>query len=242
MPRLNGEPLDAGLPESFWHGFFVFTTLRLEGGEPLWLPEHLERLRRHAEALGIAFPGFGALEREVEHYREQRSDLLLRLAVAPEAYASSARPFPPPPEHSYTRGVSVWISALRVHPDLGHYKTGNYLPYRLARLEAERSGHFEGLLLDLEGHVMDGSRTSPLLYRAGELRVLPGGVEGITRQNVLECAVQMGLRVTEARLKPAELQGQLLLAGTGVGLVPVGPPQDSLLEALIARFRPLPRD
>lgn len=62
----------------------------------------------------------------------------------------------------------------------------------------------------------------------------------------------MGLRVTEARLKPValplgqtrfdELQGQLLLAGTGVGLVPVGPPQDSLLEALIARFRPLPRD
>lgn len=52
---------------------------------------------------------------------------------------------------------------------------------------------------------MDGSRTSPLLYRAGELRVLPGGVEGITRQKVLECAVQMGLRVTEARLKPVAL-------------------------------------
>lgn len=252
MPRTHGKPLDAGLPESFWHGFFVFTTLRLEGGEPLWLPEHLERLRRHAQALGIAFPGFRALEREVEHYRQTRADLLLRLAVAPEGYAASARPFAPPPEPAYVRGVSVQVTALRVHPDLGRYKTGNYLPYRLARRAAERAGHFEGLLLDLEGHVVDGSRTSPLLYRAGELQVLPGGVEGVTRQKVLECAVQMGLRVTEARLKPValpvaqtrfdELQGQLLLAGTGVGLVPVGPPQDSLLEALIARFRPLPRD
>lgn len=208
MSRLNGEPFESGMPEAFWHGFFVFTTLRLEAGEPLWLPEHLERLRRHAQALGIPFPGFSALEREVEHYREQRSDLLLRLAVAPEAYASSARPFTPPPEHSYTRGVSVWISALRVHPDFGRYKSGNYLPYRLARLEAERAGCFEGLLLGEQGQVVDGSRTSPLLWRDGGLWVLPGGVEGITRQKVVEYAIQMGLPVFEARLRPEELGGR----------------------------------
>ncbi len=97
MTRINGEPVGTPLPESLWHGFFVFTTLRLEAGEPLWFAEHLERLRRHARALGIAFPGFEALEREVEHYCRPRADLLLRLAVAPEGYASSARPFAPPP-------------------------------------------------------------------------------------------------------------------------------------------------
>ncbi|WP_018465889.1 aminotransferase class IV [Calidithermus timidus] len=238
MTRINGEPVGTPLPESLWHGFFVFTTLRLEGGEPLWLPEHLERLRRHAQALGIAFPGFKALEREVEHHCQQRADMLLRLVVAPEAYVSSARPFAPPPEATYTRGVSVCVTSLRVHPDLGHYKTGNYLPYRLARLEAERAGHFEGLLLDAKGHVVDGSRTSPLLYRAGELCVLQGGVEGITRQKVAEQAATLGLRVSEARLKPDELEGQLLLAGTGVGLLSVGKPLDSALEALITHFRP----
>lgn len=238
MTRINGEPVGTPLPESLWHGFFVFTTLRLEAGGPRWLPEHLERLRRHARALGMAFPGFAALEREVEHYRRPRADLLLRLAVAPEGYASSARPFAPPPEPAYARGVSVHVTSRRVHPDLGGYKTGNYLPYRLARLEAERAGHFEGLLLDAEGHLADGSRTSPLLYRAGELCLLRGGVEGITVQKVAEYAATLGLRVTEARLKPGELQGQLLLAGTGIGLLPVGEPSDSVLEALIAHFRP----
>ncbi|PZA07036.1 MULTISPECIES: aminotransferase class IV [unclassified Meiothermus] len=238
MIRINGQPVGTSLPESFWHGFFVFTTLRLEGGEPLWLPEHLERLRHHAEALGIAFPGFGALEREVEHYREQRSDLLLRLAVAPEGYASSARPFAPPPEPAYTYGVSVHVTSLRVHPDLGRYKSGNYLPYRLARREAEQEGCFEGLLLDVHGHVVDGSRTSPLLWRDGELWVLEGGVEGITRQKVVDHATQMGLPVFLAYIRPQELEGQLLLAGTGIGLLSVGKPLDSVLEALITHFRP----
>lgn len=238
MTRINGEPFSSGLPEALWHGFFVFTTLRLEGGEPLWLTEHLERLRRHAQALGIAFPGFKVLEREVEHHCQQRTDLLLRLVVAPEAYASSARPFVPPPEPDYARGVRVHCTTVRVHPDLGRYKTGSYLPYRLARREAEQTGCFEGLLLSEQGHVVDGSRTSPLLWRDGELWVLLGGMEGITQQKVVEHAIQMGLPVFQAYLRPEELEGQLLLAGTGVGLLPVGKPVDPLLEALIAHFRP----
>jgi Branched-chain amino acid aminotransferase/4-amino-4-deoxychorismate lyase len=53
---LSGKPFAEPLPEGFlYHGYSVFTTLRAEGGRPLWLKDHLARLRRHAEALGLGY-------------------------------------------------------------------------------------------------------------------------------------------------------------------------------------------
>lgn len=233
MTRFNREPLD--VPESLWHGYSVFTTVRLEAGEPIWLPEHMSRLKNHAEALGIGFPGFEKLEREVAHYKDTG---LLRLSLTPEGYASSLRPLRLPGPEQYQNGVEVKITQWRIHPDLGRYKTGNYLPYRLALQEAQNGGAFEGLLLDAEGFVVDGSRTSPLLYQEHRLLVLQGGLEGITRKKVAEYARTIGLEIEEVFLKPDQLEGQLLLAGTGVGLLSVGKPLDSVLKHLIAEFQP----
>ena len=43
MRLLNGTPLALALPEAFlYHGASVFTTLRAEGGRPLWLYVTLE--------------------------------------------------------------------------------------------------------------------------------------------------------------------------------------------------------
>lgn len=165
----------------------------------------------------------------------------------------------PLPLAAYQEGVRVLLTPYRVHPDLYRFKTGNYLPYRLALKEAEGQGAFEGLLQDGEGYVVDGSRTSPLLYRDGVLFLLEGGLEGITREQVARVAREMGLRVERARLYPWELpwprplfpppgpappgrraggsEGVLLLAGSGVGLLPVGPLPEALAP-LVERFLP----
>ncbi|MEJ5335776.1 MAG: aminotransferase class IV [Thermus sp.] len=238
MRLLNGAPWDGPLPESLlYHGVSVFTTLRAEGGEPLWLEEHLFRLRRHAEALGLPYPGDRAFLEDLKALLPQGPALRLRLTVGEGVWLSEARPYTPPPPEAYREGVRVHPTAYRVHPDLAPYKTGNYLPYRLALLEAQRAGAFEGLLLDASGHVVDGSRTSPLLYQTGRLWVLLGGLEGITRAKVAEKARALGLEVGAGFFRPEELRGTLLLAGSGVGLLSVGPPPKELLPLLEA-FRP----
>ncbi len=227
MRLLNGEPWTAPLPEGLLHGYTVFTTLRAEGGSPLWLEDHLARLRRHAEALGLPHPGDGALLRALEALLPLGPSLRLRLTLGEGFWLAEASPHRPPPPEAYREGVRVHLTPYRVHPDLAPYKTGNYLPYRLAHRAAQAQGAFEGLLLDPWGYVVDGSRTSPLLYREGVLYLLEGGLEGITREKVAEAARALGLGVRRVRLRPKDLRGFLLLAGSGVGLLPVGPPLDT---------------
>ncbi|MDM7325294.1 MAG: aminotransferase class IV [Thermus sp.] len=262
---LRGEPFQEPLPEGFlYHGLSVFTTLRVEKGEALWWEEHLHRLRRHAAALGLSYPGDRVFLRDLEALKREFSHLpclRLRFTVGEGVWLSEARPYTPPPLEAYWEGVKVALTPYRVHPDLARFKTGNYLPYRLALKEAEGQGAFEGLLQDGEGYVVDGSRTSPLLYRDGVLVLLEGGLEGITRRKVAEAARALGLRVERARLFPWELplaqppplppqlslgrragareevRGSLFLAGSGVGLLPVGPLPEEL-SPLVEHFLP----
>lgn len=238
---LRGRPFSEPLPEGFlYHGYSVFTTLRAEGGKPLWLEEHLFRLRRHAEALGLSYPGDRAFLEDLGVLLTafpQAPCLRLRLTVGEGMWLSEVRPYTPLPPAFYQEGVRAVLTPYRVHPDLARYKTGNYLPYRLALQAAKGEGAFEGLLLDAGGHVVDGSRTSPLLYREGVLYLLEGGLEGITREKVAEAARGLGFRVERTFLRPEALAGTILLAGSGVGLLSVGPPPEEL-QPLLKHFLP----
>ncbi|MGQ9735540.1 MAG: aminotransferase class IV [Thermaceae bacterium] len=225
-----GEPFD-GPPSPFFLGFSVFTTVRLQD-EPLWLSEHLDRLKAHAEALGLSYPGHRVFERDLARLK---GPLLVRLMVGEGGYLTEGRPFKPPPAEAYQKGVWVHLSRQRTHPHLGQYKTGAYLPYLLAQKEAQAVGAFEALLLDPYGFLVDGSRTSPLFYHDGVFYLPEGGLEGITRRKVLEKAVKEGFRVVRRRMRQGI--GALFLAGTGVGLLPTSPPPPEVVSLVLA-FQP----
>jgi hypothetical protein len=239
---LSGKPFAEPLPEGFlYHGYSVFTTLRAEGGRPLWLPDHLARLRRHAEALGLSYPGDEAFLQDLKVLLAafpQAPCLRLRLTVGEGVWLSEARPYAPLPRAFYREGVRVHLTPYRVHPDLFPYKTGNYLPYRLALEEARRRGAFEGLLLDEKGHVVDGSRTSlvggfgPLGGGGGAPRPLGGGLglhlPGQGPSGPLRaCLDPSHLRHPRPHRGRHRLRGGLLLA-------------EALLQRLLGLFRATP--
>jgi len=129
------------------------------------------------------------------------------------------------------------VSDICVESAFSGFKSSNSSPYSQASEFAASQGAFEALLVDEEGFVVDGSRTSPLLFQDGVLISLEGGLEGITRKYVLKAATELGLPVARKKLKPHELDGVLLVAGSGVGLVPGAVVTDARLRALIEQFK-----
>ncbi len=221
-----------------FHGFSVFTTFLSFDKKPFFLQEHLNRLQVHARELGLNYPGHGAFLSDLNILLPLDRLLRIRLSVGPNLRIAEATSYILPPQDYYTQGVKAICTQIQVHPQLAHLKTGNYLPYLMAKQKAEQENAFEGLLIDHNQHIVDGSRNSPLLYQNNTLTICQGGLDGITRNMVVKKAIELGIQIKHQYVKASQLHGQLLLAGSGIGLVPVGTPCDQNIANLVRIFSP----
>ncbi|MEI6790958.1 MAG: aminotransferase class IV [Myxococcaceae bacterium] len=204
----------------------VFTTILVVDGQPRWLEEHLDRLNQHARESSLRG---GAADVAIQDWMDCfnakafRNDegferALLRLSINKQGYEIKIRALKPPSAKDYEQGVLVYLSDQIATSQI---KTNERQVYDLAYEQARGQNAFEGLLLNPEGYLVDGSRTSLLLIQENRLTILEGGIKSITREQVALSAKKLGFEIKRAYLKPHELEGQLFLAGTGVGLVPV---------------------
>jgi 4-amino-4-deoxychorismate lyase len=214
--------------------FHVFTTLLVRNGQAQFLDEHLERLTDHARHFGIPQFDKGVFQALVEQ-NTAGGPHLLRIAVDREGELSAtARKLSLPT--SYEAAPTV-ITGIKVESQLATYKTSENSPYREAKSYAQGVGAFEALLIDGDGHIVDGSRSSPLLFESGELVSLEGGLTSITREKVLAEAIKLGIHTRREKRKAPELSGAILVAGSGVGLVPSKPIHDPRIKLLVDLFR-----
>ncbi len=103
--------------------------------------------------------------------------------------------------------VSSWSRlAPNTMPSLA--KAGaNYMNSQLIRMEAEINGYAEGIALDTNGYLSEGSGENLFLVRGGVLYTSPlanSVLNGITRSSVLTIARELGITVVEQAL-PREL-------------------------------------
>src|ERR671924_1973173 len=115
-------------------------------------------------------------------------------------------------EESFETGVRVKISSWRrLDPNIippAAKATGQYLNSSLAKAEAVKAGYDEGILLNPNGYVTDGSGENVFLVRDGVLSTPPlaaGCLAGITRASILQIAEDEGIRVREGDLVRTDL-------------------------------------
>jgi branched-chain amino acid aminotransferase len=103
--------------------------------------------------------------------------------------------------------VSSWNRlAPNTMPSLA--KAGaNYMNSQLIRMEAAINGYDEGIALDVNGYLSEGSGENLFIVRGGTLYTSPlanSVLNGITRDSILVLARQMGIPIVEQAL-PREL-------------------------------------
>jgi len=102
----------------------------------------------------------------------------------------------------------------------------NYMNSQLIRMEAEANGYVEGIGLDVNGYLSEGSGENLFLIRNGVIYTPPlanAALSGITRDSVLTIARHFGIPVVEQSL-PRELiyiSDEVFFTGTAAEVTPI---------------------
>jgi len=128
------------------------------------------------------------------------------------------------------QGVDVCVSSwTRIAPNTlpAMAKSGaNYMNSQLIKMEAIVNGYAEGIALDANGYVSEGSGENLFVIRNGVLQTAPLGnsvLPGITRDSVLTIARDLGIPVAE-QVIPREmlyLADEVFFTGTAAEITPI---------------------
>ncbi|MDT8067227.1 MAG: branched-chain amino acid transaminase [Terriglobia bacterium] len=127
-------------------------------------------------------------------------------------------------------GVDVCVSSwTRLAPNTmpAMAKSGaNYMNSQLIKMEAIVNGYVEGIALDVNGYVSEGSGENLFVVRRGKLLTAPLGnsvLPGITRDSVIDLAKDLGIPVIEQMI-PREMlyiSDEVFFTGTAAEITPI---------------------
>ncbi|MFZ1082274.1 MAG: branched-chain amino acid transaminase [Candidatus Kryptoniota bacterium] len=127
-------------------------------------------------------------------------------------------------------GIDVCVSSWR-RPAPDTFPTmaktgGNYMNSQLIKLEAMANGYTEGIALDANGYVSEGSGENIFVVYNGEVYTTPlhsAILPGITRMTVIQLAKEAGIEIREEEMLREILYvaDEVFFAGTAAELTPI---------------------
>jgi len=228
------------------YGDGVFEGIRVYNRRVFRHEAHLDRLFASARAIALEIPlSPAALKAAVEETvrRNAQDNAYIRLVITRGEgdLGIDPRSCPKPsviivvtdirvyPKEMYASGINVVTSATR---QVSHeafdsrIKSLNYLKNVLAKIDAQRAGAHEAIMLNSAGYIAECSADNIFVVRNDRLLTpspQDGALEGITRGAILELAGEAGIEVAEARLTRFDVYtaDECFVSGTGAELMPV---------------------
>ncbi|HKY70801.1 MAG TPA: aminotransferase class IV [Nitrospira sp.] len=241
------EALVSVFDHGFLYGDGVYETIRSYGDKIFMRDQHLSRLQRSADAIGLTVPkvdwptlfhesmarnGVGN-ERTDAYIRitisRGKGDIGLDPALCPTpTVVVMTQALKSPPSERYRTGVSLVVARTRrnlpsaLDPQI---KATNFLNNIQAKREALAAGVFDCVLLNWEGHVTECTVSNVFFVRSGRLctpALSCGILDGITRGVILTLAHDAGIPVEEGRFNAEALvtANECFLSNTTMEVMP----------------------
>ncbi|AGB41525.1 branched-chain amino acid aminotransferase, group I [Halobacteroides halobius DSM 5150] len=276
---LNGELVEKSEAKVsvFDHGLLygdgIFEGIRAYNGRVFRFEEHLDRLYESAKAILLDIPLTKDEMREAVLKTIRANgleDAYIRLVISrgvgdlgldPQKCEAAtviiiASDITLYPDEFYENGLEVaTVPTRRNIPEAlnPRIKSLNYLNNILAKIEANRAGVLEAIMLNNEGYVAECTGDNIFIIKNGKLITPPtyiGALKGIKRGVVLEVAPEFDLEVAEEVFTRHDLYtaDECFLTGTAAEVIPVveidgrqiadGNP-GQYTKSLISKFREL---
>jgi branched-chain amino acid aminotransferase len=238
------------LTHSLHYGLAVFEGVRAyqttHGTAIFRLKEHTERLfnSAHIYLMKIPYSPETLMEAQKEVVRANRMESCY---IRPIAFYGSEKMGVSPKGASVHVAIAAWpwgaylgaealekgirvktSSYARHHVNVSMCRakySGTYANSILANLEATEHGYDEGLLLDVDGFVAEGSGENLFMVKNGKVYEpeLTSALSGITRDSIITIAQEMGYTVAAKRITRDDLYiaDEAFFTGTAAEVTPI---------------------
>jgi 4-amino-4-deoxychorismate lyase len=244
MYLLNGESKhtielsDRG----FQYGDGVFETIEVLNGTPVFLNQHMHRLFKGCDRLLIPCPDKEILKKEAFQLAKGSPSAVLKLIITrgsggrgyrqPDTIQPtrlfSLHPFPDYPETFSLHGINARFcdTRLGLNPCLAGIKHMNRLEQVMARSEWNHEDVQEGLMMDINGNVVEGTMSNVFVVKQNVLytpAIEQCGVEGILRDIVIWLAKKQQIKVIEKTMTKVEILSadELFVTNSIIGIWPI---------------------
>ncbi len=249
---VNGKILHSkdAVVSVFDHGFLygdgIYETLRVYDGVVFKLDEHLTRLFQSAFLIGLSIPA-DADRLKVAIYETLIANAFrnayVRLTVSrgrgpvgldpdlcPEpSIVIIVQKFKEYPKNYYENGVHLIIPETRrnyrkaMNPRI---KSLNFLNNILAKIEAKRNNAYEAVMLNVHGHLTEGTISNIFFYKEGKLCTPSpacGILDGITRNIILDISRREGIEIHEGCFRKKDIYSarEVFITNTTMEVMPV---------------------
>lgn len=232
------------------YGDGVYETIRSYKHKIFMRDQHLARLRRSADAIGLRVPvpesDWPVLLNEAMQRNDvgnERTDAYIRITISrgvgdigldpalcpTPTVIVMTKPLSPPLPHQYQEGVDLIVAKTRrnypgaLDPQI---KSTSFLNNILAKREAIAARAFDSLLLNWESHIAECTVSNLFFVTNGRLRtpsLTCGILDGITRRIILSLAQEEGIQVEEGSYALDQLvqSDECFLTNTTMEVMPV---------------------
>lgn len=241
---VNGETTDLvqASDRGLHYGDGVYETLAIKDGQLQHWDRHQQRLIVGCYRLKLPIPDIKKLEAEINQVGSGQQEAVIKIIVtrgaggrgykSPEKTRSTrivaCYPFPEYPDEYWAEGIKVRLceTPLGMNPVLAGIKHCNRLEQILARNEWQDNDIPEGIMLDLQQNVIEGTMSNIFISRSGGL-ITPAlthcGVEGVMRDVVMDQCKQLKIpmRVDTISLEDLINAEEVFLTNSVIGIWPV---------------------